>query len=77
MAVERILFRGGSRDAQLTAGGPHPETLFRIDDVTMLEAYARVDDELVNDGPLVAVFLLDRDGELSGEAKRRFAPQLP
>jgi hypothetical protein len=77
MAVERILFRGGSRDGLLTAGDPHPETLFRIDDIATREAYARADDEVADDGLRVAVFLLDRDGELSGEAKRRIATQLP
>jgi hypothetical protein len=77
MAVERILFRGGARDGLLTAVGEHPDTLFRIDDVETLEAYARVEDEVTDDGVGVAVFRLDPDGELRGEAKCRFAPELP
>ena len=76
MAVARILFRGGTRDGQLTAAGEHPDTLFRIDDAETLETYARVEDEVTNDGVAGAVFRLDPDGELSGEAKRRFAPEL-
>ena len=77
MAVERILFRGGARDGLLTAVGEHPDTLFRIDDVETCEAYARVEDGVTEDGVGVAVFRLDPDGDLSGEAKRRFAPELP
>jgi hypothetical protein len=40
------------------------------------EIYARVRDEGTDAGLRLAVFRLDRDGALSGEAKRRFAPQL-
>jgi hypothetical protein len=76
MAVERITLREGSRGGQLQATGDHPDTLFRIDDIETHEIYARVYDEVTDDGRSVAVFLLDRDGQLSGEAKRRFAPQL-
>lgn len=76
MAVKRILFRGGSLDGQLKAAAEHPDTLFRIDDVDTREAYARIDDEVLDDGRSVAVFQRDLDGGLSGAAKRRFAPQL-
>jgi hypothetical protein len=62
---------------QLTAAGEHPDTLFRIDDLETREASARVEDEVIDNGVSVAVFRLDPDGELSGEAKRRFAPELP
>jgi hypothetical protein len=62
---------------ELTAAGEHPDTLFRIDDLETREAYARVEDEVIDNGVSVAVFRLDPDGELSGEAKRRFAPELP